>query len=53
MEDKSKRRFTPQKNKLAINPAKKKLAENIPEKYTTTTGKSQPTGKLKKKMHNT
>ena len=51
MKDKSKRRFPPQKNKLAIDPAKKKLAENIPKKHTITTGKSQPTGKLKEKTH--
>ena len=49
MEDKSKKRFPPQKNKLAINQAKKKLAENIPKKHTITTGKSQPTGKMKEK----
>ena len=49
MEDKNKRRFPPQKNKLAIDQAKKKLAENIPKKHRITTGKSQPTSKLKEK----
>ena len=49
MEDNSKRRFPPQKHKLAIDPAKENLAENIPKKYTITTGKSQPTGQLKEK----
>ena len=49
MEDKSKKRFPPQKNKLAIYPARKELAENIPKKHTITTEKSQTTGKVKEK----